>query len=463
MRISDKNINILANTVLSAILVAVYILFQTNCYYDMFLIVMAGVGLVPVLSFGLITLRTTDIRFAVLTLVLYQTWNMFLQPYLWTEPILSVYRVFTPDDFPAMALFCTLSIWAMYLGGLYGIARIKTSPMFDSKYMDNRQIECVLQIMIIGGFIISILQGVISYLGIPLGLLGLIETMLPATVGAIAVLYWLRGGRNIFYIVLVAIYMVYYFIYYVGGTLFVYCIFLVLAPVATYMLETRRIPYKTVLLVAILLMPIFITRHTYRNEGLYSTGMERMAVGIQILVNEYGSISLDKFKELREEEKENYNIDNRTEGVTYLATVIKSIDSGRANFVYGETMIWFPTMVLPHFLIPFRPPQNMGDQWAVYYGLKDPSWRASINFPMLCEFYANFGYFGMVFFSFLCGILVVWFMKKFNNGVGDLNLLLLIFVVSKIVVVEANISLGYGAILQVMTVCWLYKKIKGKV
>ena len=120
-------------------------------------------------------------------------------------------------------------------------------------------------------------------------------------------------------------------------------------------------------------------------------------------------------------------------------------------------------MVLPHFLIPFRPPQNMGDQWAVYYGLKDPSWRASINFPMLCEFYANFGYFGMVFFSFLCGILVVWFMGKFNDGVGDLNLLLLIFVVSKIVVVEANISLGYGAILQVMTVCWLYKKIKGKV
>ena len=354
-----------------------------------------------------------------------------------------------------MSVFCALSIWAMYLGSLYGIAKVKSNPMFESKYMDNRQIERVLQLMILGGFAISIFQEVISYLGIPFGLFGLIETMLPATVGAIAVLYWLRGGRNIFYIVLVAIYMVYYFIYYVGGTLFVYCIFLVLAPVVTYMLETRRIPYKTILLVSILLMPIFITRHTYRNEGLYSTGMERMAIGMQILVNEYGSISLDKFKELREEEKEDYNIDNRTEGVTYLATVVKSIDSGRANFVYGETMIWFPTMVLPHFLIPFRPPQNMGDQWAVYYGLKDPSWRASINFPMLCEFYANFGYFGMVFFSFLCGILVVWFMGKFNDGVGDLNLLLLIFVVSKIVVVEANISLGYGAILQVMTVCWL--------
>ena len=457
MRISDKNINIFANVLLSAIVATVYIIFQTNCYYGVFLGIMVGVGLVPVLSFGLITLRTTDIRFAVLTLVLYQTWNMFMQPYLWADPISSIYRMFSPEDFPTMSVFCALSIWAMYLGSLYGIAKVKTNPMFESKYMDNRQIERVLQLMILGGFAISIFQEVISYLGIPFGLFGLIETMLPATVGAIAVLYWLRGGRNIFYIVLVAIYMVYYFIYYVGGTLFVYCIFLVLAPVVTYMLETRRIPYKTILLVSILLMPIFITRHTYRNEGLYSTGMERMAIGMQILV------SLDKFKELREEEKEDYNIDNRTEGVTYLATVVKSIDSGRANFVYGETMIWFPTMVLPHFLIPFRPPQNMGDQWAVYYGLKDPSWRASINFPMLCEFYANFGYFGMVFFSFLCGILVVWFMGKFNDGVGDLNLLLLIFVVSKIVVVEANISLGYGAILQVMTVCWLYKKIKGKV
>jgi hypothetical protein len=460
MRISDKNINIFANMVLSAIVAMVYIIFQTNCYYGAFLRIMVGVGLVPVLSFGLITFRTTDIRFAVLTLVLYQTWNMFLQPYLWADPISSIYRMFSSKDFPMMSVFCALSIWAMYLGSLYGIAKVKTNPMFESKYMDNRQIERVLKLLILGGVAISIFQEVISYLGIPFGLFGLIETMLPATVGAIAVLYWLRGGRNIFYIVLVAIYMVYYFIYYVGGTLFVYCIFLVLAPVVTYMLETRRIPYKTVLLVTILLMPIFITRHTYRNEGLYSRGIERIAVGMQILANEYGNISWDKFIKLREKEKENYNVDNRTEGVTYLATVIRSIDSGRANFVYGETMVWFPTMVLPRFLIPFRPPQNMGDQWAIYYGLKDPSWRASINFPMLCEFYANFGYFGMLFFSFLCGILVVWFMRKFNDGVGDLNLLLLIFVVSKIVVVEANISLGYGAILQVMTVCWLYKKVK---
>lgn len=100
----------------------------------------------------------------------------------------------------------------------------------------------------------------------------------------------------------------------------------------------------------------------------------------------------------------------------------------------------------------------MGDQWAIYYGLKDKSWRASINFPMLCEFYANFGYLGMIFLSFFNGILIVWFMRKFNDGEGDTNLLLLIFIVSKIIVVEANVTLAYGAILQVIAVCWLYKR-----
>ena len=104
----------------------------------------------------------------------------------------------------------------------------------------------------------------------------------------------------------------------------------------------------------------------------------------------------------------------------------------------------------------------MGDAWAIYYKLKDPSWQASINFPMLVEFYANLGYLGMIVFQFLNGILIVWFMRKFNDGLGDANLLLLIFIITKIVVVEANVTLAYGAVLQVMTMCWLFKKIVQK-
>lgn len=52
--------------------------------------------------------------------------------------------------------------------------------------------------MIIGGLVLQLTQMIISALRIPFGFLGLIETMLPSTVGAVAVLYWLRGGRKLY-------------------------------------------------------------------------------------------------------------------------------------------------------------------------------------------------------------------------------------------------------------------------
>ena len=79
--------------------------------------------------------------------------------------------------------------------------------------------------MIIGGLVLQLTQMIISALRIPFGFLGLIETMLPSTVGAVAVLYWLRGGRKIIYLILTIVYVAYYFVYYVGGTLFIYSTF----------------------------------------------------------------------------------------------------------------------------------------------------------------------------------------------------------------------------------------------
>lgn len=459
MIISEKKINIGLNLFFSGLISIIYFCLKFTGYYDFDLRLMAVIGLIPVFSAVLIFLKIKDIRIAVITLVLYQTWNMFLEPYTWSKPIKSLYRVFNPDDFYLMALFSAISIWTLYLGFMYGMKSIKSDSVFSEKYMSSEKIGKLLIYMIVGGYVLQLIQIVISFLGISLGFLGLIETMLPATVGAVALLYWLRGGRKFIYLLLSFIYLAYYFIYFVGGTLFIYSIFLVVAPIIVYIVERRKIPYKVLILVAILLMPIYMTRHAYRNEGLYSKGIIRLSLGMKILKKEYSNIDFKRWKELYETAKINENVDNRMEGVTYLGTIIHSIDIGKSQYAYGKTMIWLPTMILPRFFIPFRPSQNMGDQWAVYYGLKDPAWRASINFPMLCEFYANYGYLGMIIFSFFNGFLIVWFIRKFNDGRGDANLLLLIFVVTKIIVIEANVTLAYGAILQVLAVCWLSKRV----
>lgn len=458
MIISDKNISIGKNFILSIVFAGLFLAMHTTGYYSMGLRTISAIGLIPAICSGFILLQTREIRIAVIALVLYQTWNMFLDPYLWKEPVESIYRVYSESDFPAMAIASVLSIYAIFIGFFWALPRSKAKPIFEPNYLNSKKLEKLLICMIIGGYLVGVGQGFIAALGLPLGFLGLIDTMLPATVGALTLLYLLRGGRNFFIIFLTAIYMIYYFIYYVGGTLFIYSIFLIFAPTVVYIIERKKIPYKTLGLTILLVLPIYLSRHAYRSQGLYSTGAKRMAIGISILENEYSNISIAHWQELIEAEQEDKNVDNRTEGVSYLGQIVYKIQSGQCRYIYGETLAWFPTMVLPHFLIPFRPGQNMGDQWAVYYGLKDKSWRASINFPMLCEFYANFGYLGMIILSFFNGMLIVWFMRKFNDGIGDTNLMLLIFVVTKIIVVEANVSLAYGAILQVIAVCWLYKR-----
>lgn len=457
MLISGKRINVVSNLLISSLISILYYWYQGEGYYDSTLRLIATIGLIPVVSSLLLLMKLREVKFGVIFLVLYQTWNMFLEPYFWQKQITSTYRVYNTLDFREMAFISAFSILALYIGFIYYTRHSKVNPIFKQSRLSVKQIQKILVWMILGGYVLGVLQSVILRLGIPFGFLNLIDTMLPATVGAVFLLYILRGGRNFFLSILVLLYMAYYFVYYVGGTLFIYSIYLVIAPLVVYIVEKKKIPYVTLALVVIALMPVFLSRHAYRKEGLLAKGEIRMAVGIKVLQNEYLNANIKHWRELQAEEQEDKNIDNRMEGVTYLGQVVNCHKREDYPFLHGETMAWLPTMIIPRFLIPFRPSQNMGDQWAIYYKLKDPRWESSINFPMLVEFYANFGYLGMIILSLLNGILIVWFMNKFNNGKGDTNLLLLIFIVTKIIVIEANVTLAYGAILQVIVVCWFIK------
>lgn len=457
MILSGRDIKLSVNLLYSLLVGLFYLFIHDDGYYNFELRLIAAIGLIPVISMVLIFLKTKEIYISVVVLVLYQTWNMFLQPYVWNLPIRSIYRIFDEMDFPLMAFFCLISIWSLYFGFIYGIKHIKIRPIFKENILNTRQLEKILFLFIVCGYIIELLQSVIKYLKIPFSFLGAIEMMLPSTIAALALLYLIRGGRRFVYIFLVIVYILYYFIYYVGGTLFIYSIYLIIAPTIIYIVEKKKIPYKTLLFVVVLLLPIYMTRHNYRNEGLYSSGIDRFMIGCDIIRNEYGNFNISKWIDLKNAEAEEYNVDNRMEGVSYLATIIHNIDVGNSQYLYGKTLAWLPTMIIPHFMIPFRPPQNMGTDWAVYYGLKDPEWQASINFPMLCEFFVNFGFLGMIILSFINGLLIIWFMSKYNFGKGDVNLLFFIFIVTKIIVIEVNITIAYGLILQILFLCWLYK------
>lgn len=447
------------NIAISAVIVVFYSIFQPIPAYGEFPAIMAYVGLIPVVAIVISLIKRKDVSTAIITLVIYQTWNMFLSPYLWEEKIVAVHRVIREEHIPLMATFSALSVWALYLGFFaFKSRKTKPKPFFPSKKITEKKLQRLTIATIVSGFAISAFEFLLGFIGIKISFVGMVADMMPALVLCVFSIYYLRGGRNMFLIIMVIIYTAYNFIYYIGGTLFIYSIILVSAPVAVYVVEKKKIPVISVVIVAIALLPIYMSRHDYRNEGLLSSGSERMEIGMKILEDEYVNFSLDKNRERLIESDEESNVDNRFEGVSYLATVVHCVEDRDYPYQYGKTFVWLPTLVLPRFLVPMRPSMNMGDEWAVYYRVKERSWKASINFPMLVEFYANFGWLGMVVLSFLQGWLVAFVCSKFNDGRGDVNLIFLVFLLPKFIIVEANVTLSYGLILQVVFIIWVYKK-----
>ncbi len=447
------------NIAISAVLVVFYSIFQPAPAYGEFPAIMAYVGLIPVLAIVIGLIKRKDVSTAIITLVIYQTWNMFLSPYLWEDKIVAVHRVIREEHIPLMATFSALSVWAIYIGFFtFNSRKAKVSPFFPDKKISDKKLQRLTIAAISSGFAISVFQFLLGFIRIQISFIGMIADMMPAMVLCVFSIYYLRGGRSLFLIIIVALYTIYNFIYYIGGTLFIYSIILISAPVAVYVVERKKIPVVPVVIVAIALLPIYMSRHDYRSEGLLTSGSKRMEIGMKILEDEYGNFSWERNKSRLQESEEESNVDNRFEGVSYLATVVHCVEDRDYPYQYGKTFVWLPTLILPRIFLPMRPSMNMGDEWAVYYRVKDKSWNASINFPILVEFYANFGWAGMVLLSFLQGWLIAFVCGKFNYGRGDINLMILVFLLPKLIVVEANITLSYGLILQILFVIWIYKK-----
>lgn len=429
--------------------------------YDLYLQIYAILGLWPVFSLVFMFWKSKQIALGIFLLTVFQTWNMFLHPYLADAQYFATYRTVNPLHYPEMGFFCLLSIFSLYFGFIWGYYKLGHSSFWGISVMSYEAVHKSLIWILIVGISSSLLQSVLGYFGLTISFLSSIDIMIPTVVGSLLMMYLLRNGKNLVLILLTLTYLIYNFIYVVGGTLFIYVILMMMGPLVVFVTERKKIPYFWIIVGCILLLPIYAHRHEYRSMGLHSSGAVKFDLGRKILKETYSNFSFEDLSKGDTHTSDPYK-DDRMEGVTYLAQIVHCHEDLDYPYQFGNTFKWLPTMFMPRMFMPMRPGQNMGTEWAEYYHVKDPSWRCSINFPMLVEFYCNFGWLGMVLMSFINGLAIVWVMGKFNFGYGDANLLLLLFVAIKIIVVEANITLNYGLILQVLFVCWLIKKYQIK-
>lgn len=389
--------------------------------------------------------------------IIFQTWNYFLRPYLTTEPIFSRYRVIPLEYIDKMATFAMLAVICIYIG-YYWFQKKKIQPFFSPKKFTIIEIRRFIYICIAYFFCYPIINEFLKFIGLRLSFLGMIQMMLPSLIFSLFVLFFLRKGRSVFLSILVFAILIMSFLSALGGTLFMHLILLVFGPFLIYFMEKKTIPYIPFLLVALFLLPIYLNRHNYRSEGLLANEKQKRQIGLTILTDVYSNLLVGNTSKLLNEKESDIQEEDRFEGVSYLGHVVDKHENWNWSFKLGETLIWIPTLILPHFLIPFRPNMNLGVDLAIEYGLNFREWNCSMNWPMLVEFYVNFGWIGILFLSIIQGWAYFLIFKKLNFANGDLNFLLFLLVFMRLIIVEGNVALIFGLPIQIFFCICIYKR-----
>ena len=123
----------------------------------------------------------------------------------------------------------------------------------------------------------------------------------------------------------------------------------------------------------------------------------------------------------------------------------------------GETYKTLPSILIPRFLWPNKPQKDLGQIFGHRYEILHPlDETTSINLSQLIEFYINFGDIGVLVGMAVMGILYGLMYAKLNvPGSGDSTILIAALIFSRLINIESDFSLVFGAVLQTAILLYL--------
>lgn len=222
------------------IFACLYVLLTPSGAYGLFLELCTAVSIWPMMSIAYIFFSSREIAFGIFFLTVFQTWNMFLHPYWGEEQYTAVYRTVNEAYLPLMGFVSGLSLFALYYGFKYGYRQIMVRPFWEYQSFDLSHITKLIIWSLAFGICNSTIQILLGQMGLKISFLSSLNMMVPAVVGALLTIYFLRDGRNILIAVFSVLYLIYSFIYIVGGTLFIYVIVMISGPLVSYITERKK-------------------------------------------------------------------------------------------------------------------------------------------------------------------------------------------------------------------------------
>ena len=154
---------------------------------------------------------------------------------------------------------------------------------------------------------------------------------------------------------------------------------------------------------------------------------------------------------------------NRIGHIWVLQTVIERTPEP-VPYWDGYTYRPLLTSLIPRTLFPGKPEERMGGEFGVRYGFtEDEANRTSFNIPWTVELYANFGVLGLLVGMTLFGILLGALDKVFNSPESsDLEFLIGLTIVFRLVYQESNFSVMVGALPLLFVALYLYFALGSK-
>jgi hypothetical protein len=393
-------------------------------------------------------------------------WLYFLSPFILKDKTTYYNRIIKEIYIDEIAIYCGISVVLINAGYFLFFNRtIQPLSSIKLRFKDDI-LKRLIYIFIISGLIFRGGERVFPAIVNALSNLIQILPYSPTIVFGFYLLYLYRTRTRpspTFFHISVFSFLFLEFLIRLSTTLFSEIIILFAGVLLVYFREKGKIPILAMGLSLLVLYPLYQTRkyfRVYSDEAINFEG-SRLEKGELLLNNAYSlGEQKDAQKDYQKLQKAAEDF-NRFENLSFISHVVLQHKKGIKPFLNGETFYWLPLVPIPRVLYPSKPQNLMSTEVATQYGLRGKISTASINFPMLVEGYINYDFSGMLFMAFLFGLAYKWFVMKFGMGLGDVNLLIIINSIKQFTHAEGNITLVFGALIQVflfwLVIVWFFK------
>ena len=387
-------------------------------------------------------------------------WIYFQSPFLLQEKTKYFPRVILDEYIPEIALYTCISIPLIYIGYFYFFKHVKPISPKNFTFSNNNLRKMTLFFV---GLSITHRLGLSFAPGITNSLSNIIQLLFysPTIAFALYGLYLMRTKSRpkfTFFHIFTITYLFSELLIRVSTTMFVSTALLFSGVFLVYFYEKRKVPITYLLILSFFLIPFYFARKYFRAISESTTieatsNIERGQLFLEKIYTEEGQESTERYS-TKVARRKLYQ-KNRFENLSFISQVVYHHKKRDRPFMNGESFYWLPLVPIPRIIYPNKPKNLMATEVASSYGLRGKGSTAAINFPMLVEGYANFGFLGMIGLAFCFGLAFKWIVMKFGVGYGDINILIIINCIKQFIHAEGNITLVFGALIQVFIFWWL--------